>query len=83
MQLPGEQGQEFVLMRPYMPRGKPNQLSAFMVARNDGEQLRQARLVRGTDTRIAPSPAQAATLIESDRVDQRDSSRCSTSADPR
>ena len=37
MQLPGSDEQEFVLTRPYVPRGKANQLSAFMVARMDGE----------------------------------------------
>ncbi len=66
MQLPGEQGQEFVLMRPYTPRGKPNQLSSFLVARNDGEHY--GKLVSyEVPNSDAPSPAEAKTLIESER----------------
>lgn len=36
MKLPGEKKEEFILMLPFTPRGKDN-LSAWMVARNDGE----------------------------------------------
>jgi uncharacterized protein len=36
MKLPGEQEPEFILMRPFTPRQKDN-LAAWMVARNDGE----------------------------------------------
>ena len=36
MKLPGEKEEEFILMLPFSPRGKDN-LSAWMVARSDGE----------------------------------------------
>jgi len=36
MKLPGEQQEEFILMRPFTPRKRDN-LAAWMVARNDGE----------------------------------------------
>lgn len=36
MKLPGEEEEEFILMLPFSPRGKDN-LSAWMVARSDGE----------------------------------------------
>jgi uncharacterized protein len=67
MQLPGEpQKQEFVLSRPYVPRGKPNQLSAFMIARIDGDNYGKLISYEVPNNEVAPSPAQAATLIESD-----------------
>jgi uncharacterized membrane protein (UPF0182 family) len=68
MQLPGEETQEFVLLRPYVPRGRPNQLSAFMVARTDGTNYGKLTSYEIPTTQVAPSPAQAATLIESDPV---------------
>ena len=70
MQLPGvSTEQEFVLQRPFVPRSKANQLSAFMVARNDGDELREARrCTRCPDDSVAPSPSRAATLIEADPV---------------
>ena len=37
MKLPGEKAEEYILMLPFTPRAKDN-LSAWMVARNDGEQ---------------------------------------------
>ncbi|TSC95555.1 MAG: hypothetical protein Athens101426_678, partial [Parcubacteria group bacterium Athens1014_26] len=36
MKLPGEKKEEYILMLPFTPRGKDN-LSAWMVARNDGD----------------------------------------------
>jgi uncharacterized protein len=66
MQLPSSNRQEFVLTRPYVPRGKPNQLSAFMAARMDGENYGKLVSFEVPTTLVAPSPAQAATLIESD-----------------
>jgi uncharacterized membrane protein (UPF0182 family) len=66
LQLPESDQQEFLLTRPYVPRGKPNQLSAFMVARMDGENYGKLVSYEIPTTLVAPSPAQAATLIESD-----------------
>ena len=42
MRLPGEKEPEYILMRPFTPRQKDN-LAAWMVARNDGAQPREAR----------------------------------------
>jgi uncharacterized membrane protein (UPF0182 family) len=36
LKLPGETSEEYIIMAPFTPRGKDN-LSAWMVARNDGE----------------------------------------------
>src|SRR5262245_52114123 len=66
MALPGSQQQEFVLMRPYSPRGKPNQMSAFMVARMDRENYGKIQSYEIPTTETAPSPAQAATLIQAE-----------------
>ena len=66
MQLPGSDEQEFVLTRPYVPRGKANQLSAFMAARMDGDNYGKLVSYEIPTSLVAPSPAQAATLIESD-----------------
>ena len=54
-------------MRPFSPRGKPNQLSAFMVARMDGENYGKVVSYEIPTTQVAPSPAQAASLVQSDR----------------
>jgi len=66
MQLPGERNQEFVLERPFVPRSKSNQLSSFMVARNDGKNYGKLILYQAPDQSNAPSPARAASLIEAD-----------------
>ncbi len=66
MQLPDSSQQEFVLMRPFVPRGKANQLSAFMAARMDGENYGKLVSYEIPTTLVAPSPAQAGTLVESD-----------------
>jgi uncharacterized membrane protein (UPF0182 family) len=64
LRLPGEEQAEFVITRPFVPRGRANQLTAFMVARSDPG--RYGRLVvYDTPDAVAPSPAQAATAIES------------------
>jgi hypothetical protein len=65
MALPGEETQEFVLVRPYVPRRKANQLSAFMVARNDGDHYGELVVYELPENRVAPSPARAGTAIES------------------
>ena len=70
-----------MLQRPFVPRSKANQLSAFMVARNDPRPLREARALPDADRLVAPSPSRAASLIEADPRHQPDSSRCSTNGD--
>ena len=61
---------------------KPNQLSAFMVARTDGEQLRQARRLRDPDNagRAVARAGRDVDRVRSGR--SAGSSRCSTSAVP-
>ena len=66
MQLPGETKQEFVLERPFVPRSKSNQLSSFLVARNDGSNYGKLILYQTPDQSNVPSPARAASLIEAD-----------------
>jgi uncharacterized membrane protein (UPF0182 family) len=67
MQLPGEKSkQEFVLERPFIPRSKSNQLSSFLVARNDGKNYGKLILYQTPDQSNVPSPARAASLIEAD-----------------
>ena len=68
LQLPGEQQAEYVLMRPFIPRGRANQLSAFMAARMDGDNYGKLMSYEIPANEVAPSPAQAATQIESDPV---------------
>ena len=66
MQLPGESGQEFVLERPFVPIRKANQLSSFVVARQDGSNYGKLILYQAPDQSNAVSPARAASLIEAD-----------------
>jgi uncharacterized protein len=67
MELPGESGQEFILQRSFVPRGKPNQLTAFMAARNDPAHYGQLIAYNTPNNSTAPSPTRAATLIESEQ----------------
>jgi uncharacterized membrane protein (UPF0182 family) len=65
MSLPGvSKEQEFVLERPFVPRSKANQLSSFMVARNDPAHYGQLVLYQMPTDSVAPSPSRAASLIE-------------------
>jgi uncharacterized membrane protein (UPF0182 family) len=67
MQLPDEDGQEFVLQRSFTPRSKGGILSAFMVARSDPENYGKLVVYDSGESSSAPSPAQAATSIEADQ----------------
>jgi uncharacterized membrane protein (UPF0182 family) len=66
MQIPGGTGQEFVLSRPFIPRGKPNQLSSFMMARTDGDNYGKLVSYEVPQNRVVPSPTRAATNIKSE-----------------
>jgi uncharacterized protein len=66
MQPPDGSGQEFVLQRPFVPRRKANQLSAFLLAGNDGDDYGKLTLYQVPDNSVAPSPYRASTLIEAD-----------------
>jgi uncharacterized membrane protein (UPF0182 family) len=69
MQLPGKlgaaQGQEFVLERSFVPAANPNVLTAFIVARSDGNNYGQLVLYDTPDNQDIPSPSKAATNIDS------------------
>jgi uncharacterized membrane protein (UPF0182 family) len=66
MQAPDGKGQEFVLQRPFVPRRKANQLSAFLFAGNDGQNYGKLTLYEVPDNSAAPSPVRASSLIEAD-----------------
>jgi uncharacterized protein len=69
LQLPGtlgqQQGQEFVLERSFVPAENPNVLTAFIVARSDGNNYGQLVLYDTPDSQAIPSPSKAATNIDS------------------
>ena len=69
MQLPGKLGaeakQEFVLQRTFVPAANPNVLTAFIVARSDGENYGQLVLYDTPDNQDIPSPSKAASNIDS------------------
>jgi uncharacterized membrane protein (UPF0182 family) len=57
MRLPEESKAEFVYMVPFTPRGKDN-LAAWMVARNDGDQYGRLRVYRLSRQTLAFGPQQ-------------------------
>ena len=82
MRLPDETQAEFIYMVPFTPRGKDN-LAAWMVARNDGDVLRQAAGVPALRGRAWCS-ARSRSRTGSTRTPRSPArSRCGTSAAPR
>ncbi len=65
MKLPGEIKEEFILMIPFTPRGKDN-LSAWMVARNDGEFYGQLVVYRFPKQKLVYGPMQITNRINQD-----------------
>ncbi len=65
MRLPGEQQSEFIFMAPFTPRGKDN-LAAWMVARNDGEQYGQLVVYRFPKQSLVFGPSQIVNRINQD-----------------
>jgi uncharacterized protein len=65
MKLPGEKQEEFILMIPFTPRGKDN-LSAWMVARNDGEFFGQLVVYRFPKQKLVFGPTQINNRINQD-----------------
>ena len=65
MKLPGEIQEEFILMIPFTPRGKDN-LSAWMVARNDGEFYGQLVVYRFPKQKLVYGPMQIVNRINQD-----------------
>jgi hypothetical protein len=65
MRLPGESEAEFILMLPFTPKRKDN-LSAWMVARSDGEHLGQLMVYRFPKDRLVFGPQQIVNRINQD-----------------
>ena len=65
MRLPGEREPEFILMRPFTPRQKDN-LAAWMVVRNDGEQYGKLRVYSFPRQSLVFGPAQIVNRINQD-----------------
>ncbi|MCK4454227.1 UPF0182 family protein [Candidatus Parcubacteria bacterium] len=65
MKLPGEEQEEFILMIPFTPRGKDN-LSAWMVARNDKEFYGQLVVYRFPKQKLVFGPRQITNRINQD-----------------
>ena len=65
MQLPEEKQAEFVYMVPFTPRGKDN-LAAWMVARNDGDEYGRLRVYRLSRQSLVYGPQQIENRINQD-----------------
>ncbi|MBI3949839.1 MAG: UPF0182 family protein [Acidobacteria bacterium] len=65
MKLPGEQREEFILMRPFTPRKRDN-LSAWMVARNDGEHYGKLSVYDLPKQKLVYGPRQVTARINQD-----------------
>ena len=65
MRLPDEPKAEFIYMVPFTPRGKDN-LAAWMVARNDGEEYGKLRVYRLSRQSLVFGPQQIENRINQD-----------------
>ena len=65
MRLPDEKAAEFIYMAPFTPRGKDN-LAAWMVARNDGENYGKLRVYRFPRQSLVFGPRQIENRINQD-----------------
>ncbi len=65
MKLPGEKKEEYILMLPFTPRGKDN-LSAWMVARNDGDSFGKLIVYRFPKQKLIFGPKQVIGRINQD-----------------
>ncbi len=65
MKLPGEKTEEYILMLPFTPRAKDN-LSAWMVARNDGDQYGKLIAYRFPKDKLIFGPKQVIARINQD-----------------
>ncbi|UCF40506.1 MAG: UPF0182 family protein [Gemmatimonadota bacterium] len=65
LKLPGETQEEYIIMAPFTPRGKDN-LSAWMVARNDGERYGQIVVYRFPRQSLVFGPTQVVNRINQD-----------------
>ncbi|QPJ64765.1 MAG: UPF0182 family protein [Candidatus Nitrohelix vancouverensis] len=62
MKLPGKEGEEYILMLPFTPRGKSN-LSAWMVARSDGEHYGKLEVYTFPKQKLIYGPSQIVARI--------------------
>jgi uncharacterized protein len=67
MRLPGERRAEFIQMLPFTPRRKDN-LSAWMVARSDGEQYGKLMVFQFPKQNLVYGPRQVVARINQDEV---------------
>ncbi len=67
MKLPGEKHPEFIQMLPFTPRLKDN-LSAWMVARSDGEHYGRLRVYQFPKQTIVYGPSQIEARINQDQI---------------
>ncbi len=65
MRLPDELNAEYIYMAPFTPRGKDN-LAAWMVARNDGENYGKLRVYRFPRQSLVYGPRQIRSRIDQD-----------------
>lgn len=65
MKLPGKEREEFILMLPFIPRGKDN-MAAWMVARNDGENYGKLEVYRFPKQQLIYGPKQIIARINQD-----------------
>ena len=65
MKLPGEKKEEYILMLPFTPRGKDN-LSAWIVARNDGDNYGKLSVYRFPKQKLIYGPKQIIGRINQD-----------------
>lgn len=65
MKLPSEDKEEYILMVPYTPRGKSN-LSAWMVARSDGENYGKLDVYMFPKQKLVYGPSQMVARINQD-----------------
>ncbi|UCD10366.1 MAG: UPF0182 family protein, partial [Nitrospinaceae bacterium] len=65
MKLPGKEREEYILMLPFTPRGKSN-LSAWMVARSDGEHYGKLEIYKFPKQKLVYGPNQIVARINQD-----------------
>ena len=71
MRLPGEASEEFILMLPFSPKGKPN-LAAWMVARADGAHLGELRVYKfPKDTMVYGPKMVVARINQDDEISEK------------
>jgi len=73
MKLPGEASEEFILMLPFNPIGKPN-LAAWMVARSDGEAYGTLRVYKFPKEKMVYGPSMINARIQQDAQISQDMS---------